>query len=1146
MVILFELHSTATDEKRRHTFPMTEDTGLEALASPLAGYLGKIQERAASLEHCPWCTSKGLNYALRSYRLNFQDSVTLCTNPECLFPLVSQSLDDVLASLVPLKPFSGCKRKNSLEVEKEDLVEPKSKRLHSSELDRFSPQNITEGVISLADQENHWDSPAANTRCDSLEDGDDKLDVESVNTVSTDGFSSVSAASVEPLQGLSNSSSDDGNELKLSPHDSALGVSEDDSFLEDSILEKSPSKELNTHCSLDLNRTVFTTENIGPPGSGAPAPQHNEQAATMGCKSVADVTFCKDTEGIKSEDLTSTAVIESKEFLPIPNQLFWSNSNNLCWLDSMLVALVKCKSLRKCQPKDETHLSPIWQLIKGYEDICAAIRIHQQPGGDGVVRVPKHVLGKANTDLRSLKMSVFKLLKPRLHCKLGQTETPVFALPLFLAMDPWVEPLFKLSFHWEFKCSRCKTPTKKRVTNTLTSFTNILPDWRPQNAVHLAPCNVCSRKKERRTMKLQRVPPVFGLHFVEGLPDNDVRNYSFTFNEKCYSVTMCIQYNQQLKHFITWIRNSDGSWLEYDDLKHPECKTYQKLPVPAEEIHIVFWEVQEDEEPQACRPSSTFGEPCQSQNEVNIGSDIEDVSAEVASPHIEDHSLLTFHDDSDIISALSASADNMDTTAVADTSIGSTTLLDTFEGLTHNDIITLTLVEIKEASDGQTANDNEQTQDLNGPNRDEIIDSTPDSSSAAIDHEMCDAPQVEPPAPSNSSESDDNSSSDPTFVPLAKGRQKRRKPKRRMDITAASFDLSPHVSSEASESSKTISDKNASAAVAQDSMPDAEATQPLSPMSSTNTPAGATTQSVTVTPVPMQSSRWSFLLSKHHLHRVAKTNDKITPIPDMEVKPTHSTPNPVRRQQFPVGLPKRQLKTEQGEVLPPKAAEMYDSFGAKNSNTSKGCSSPFPSTELHLSVKSKPLHTPFNHQKLPVTTTAMSGTSHPLPKARGLPHVSSSENPFSKVPPGLSQTDVLRYKLMKKLKAKKRKLAKLNEIQERQGGAGARQDSTDLSSPATVTSSTYDGTISDDLLSDLLSPATTASNLSPDSTGFLEAFASGQEALDPGIDVSQVNPCDALNNPNPENFLEDFLSQAVAQRPTEMETEALNALELFI
>lgn len=48
-------------------------------------------------------------------------------------------------------------------------------------------------------------------------------------------------------------------------------------------------------------------------------------------------------------------------------------------------------------------------------------------------------------------------------CFSGKRETPVFAMPLLLKMDSWVEPLFQSTFYWEFKCSECKNATKERL-----------------------------------------------------------------------------------------------------------------------------------------------------------------------------------------------------------------------------------------------------------------------------------------------------------------------------------------------------------------------------------------------------------------------------------------------------------------------------------------------------------------------------------------------------------------------------------------------------------------------------------------------------------------------------------------------------------
>lgn len=55
------------DQKSRNGLPMTgEDTGLEALASPLAGYLGKVSRTHVS-SHC--CH-------LRKAELNLKNTVT--------------------------------------------------------------------------------------------------------------------------------------------------------------------------------------------------------------------------------------------------------------------------------------------------------------------------------------------------------------------------------------------------------------------------------------------------------------------------------------------------------------------------------------------------------------------------------------------------------------------------------------------------------------------------------------------------------------------------------------------------------------------------------------------------------------------------------------------------------------------------------------------------------------------------------------------------------------------------------------------------------------------------------------------------------------------------------------------------------------
>uniref|UniRef100_A0A3Q1FHX4 Ubiquitin specific peptidase like 1 n=1 Tax=Acanthochromis polyacanthus TaxID=80966 RepID=A0A3Q1FHX4_9TELE len=1058
MVIFSEWHRTVMDPKSSSCLPMTgEDTGLGALASPLAGYLGKVQERAASLEHCPWCTSKGLTFALRSYRINLQESITLCTNPQCLFPLVTQSLEDVLASLDPVEPAAGNKRKNASSLETEELIKPSVKRLRSSEPQDLGPQSIADTPVNPAERG-------------------------TVNTV-TNGQHAAPKADGEQVNGYH----------KECPLAETTGC--DDTWTED----KSPA---------------------------------------------VDITGCKYTGSIKSksEDLSFTSVTESEELVSVPKQLFWRNSDSLCWLDSLLAALVTCRSLRKRKPKSEPQRSTVWRLMREYDDICAAVQVHQQTGK-----------GKLTADLQRLRMSIFKLLQPKLHCKLGQRETPVFAMPLLLTMDSWVERLFQSTFQWEFQCSECKTATKERVTKTLPTFTNIVPDWRPLRAVHLGPCNFCCKKNQMRTMMLENVPPVFALHFVEGLPDNDVSIYDFTFKEKRYSITAVIQYNHQLKHFVTWICNADGSWLEYDDLKHPDCKIHQTLQVPAHEMHVVFWETEDNKGPCASSPSSTFAESPPSENERIPSLNGGDLTADELSPRATDHSLLLPHNDTDIVSALTLSADGssiMDTTVTAsnDTSIGATTLLDAFEGLTHNDIITLTLVEVKEESETQPVNDIQQTEDLSVSRRTEMLDPTPDSSSTAVGSEMSPMPDVEQSTASSEMESADDSASDPTFVPGARRVQAKRvgrgkavsqKAKKAPSSKAAQVTSLPAFP----EPIKVEDDKPVSPAP-QENTPPGETPQHASPVSSTDTSSVSTGQKSTTS--TDSNACWSFLLGKHPVNQLHKSTAKFarghTPASIAQGNPSppvHSTPNPLKKLQITAGLSsKAQLKLENSkECLPMKAAEMYGAFNAQ--------SSPLPSPAL----PTPKLLEPITSSRL-TKTTVTSGTSLTVPQTSGLTDISALKkhgSQSSKVPPGLSSTEALRYKLMKKLKAKKKKLAKLNKLLGEQEGAGLRPDSTDLHSPSTVTSSTYDGSTCDDFLSDLLSPATTASHLSPDSTGFLEMLANGQDGADCAVGagaVSQNN--DDTNGVATENFLDEFLLQAVTERPTDMETEALSALELFI
>ncbi|XP_028323028.1 SUMO-specific isopeptidase USPL1 [Gouania willdenowi] len=1061
MIPLFQWDWTAMEPKSSSnclTMP-GEDTGLGALASPLAGYLGKVQERAVSLEHCPWCTSKGLTHALRSYRINLQDSITLCTNPQCLFPLVSRPLEDVLASL---EPTVSSKRKNDVlpEEEEEELTKPLKKRLRSSKAASHGLTCVFDSPVS----------PAA-SQLNGYQSNDQALE--------TTGRSLPLVKDCVPEQDSNSPPCVDRPAPCVGSED--VGQSPEVVLINNEVNEEAvPSPR--SCCERSISESVSKQRETPPEAvdsSSNPCPAKeiensldNEVEKTQ-----------KEEASLPESRSEKLSVVEAEDFVAVPEQLFWSNTANLCWLNSLLIALVTCKSLREREPQQ----SAVGKLLKEYDDICSVIRTHQHTDTDGVIRVPNHMLQKANEDLESLRKHIFQLLKPKLKCRMGQKGSPVFAMPALLSMDSWAECHFQSAFTWEFKCSKCDYVKNERVTKTLPSVTNLVPDWRPLNAVHAAPCNKCRSRKQQRAMKLERLPSVFALHFVKGLPDDDVGVYTFDFNKQSYSVTTVIQYKQQLRHFVTWTRNVDGSWLEYDDLKHPVCKAHQKLAVPPCEMHIVFWEAGQINEPRVCSPSSTFTE---SLSKSQTLPSLTKTPAEELLTCSPDQSLLLAPHDSDIIHAFSEAGDVTDTTLTADASIGTTTLLDTFEGLTHSDIITLTLVECKPDKETQMLNHNDEQ---SAPSRNDAADSTPDSSSAAVESKNPPSHDVElsTVSISSDSESPDNSFSDSTFVPSAKrgtaARRKRAKSKALSEAAVmAAIVESPAVKEDDTHREPTLVSTTGSS------------------------------------PLPDLNCRWSYLLSKHQPPKPAPIQTPSVIQVKSSTPPLFSTPKPVKNPYTPAVSYTKKLKTEDSGILPLKAAETYEAFRARNSSTPK---------HVQPIVASEPTN---------VTVTSLKGVSEMSSTRKAA--LQSAEPPLA-----LTSTDALRYKLLKKLKAKKKKLAKLQMLLGDEGGVSLHPDSTDLCSPSTVSSSTYDGSACDDFLSDLLSPATTASHLSPDSTEYMEMIANtqgGANHLSSTQTLTHVNV--GANEPSGENFLEEFLSQAAAQRPTDMETEALNALELFI
>ncbi|KAM4682784.1 SUMO-specific isopeptidase USPL1 isoform 3-T3 [Amazona ochrocephala] len=495
-----------------------EGTGIGKSTLHMVGYLGKNCNpvETAAHEHCPVCQEKGQIHVLRTYRINFQESIFLCANPQCIYPL-------------------GYKPLNS--------------------------------IITSADSENHQVPSTDKKR--KLCGISDFSPVESYpkKARTNNGANGVHSINTDPV-------------VKSYQNGLCLPKSSLHDVLQDDQQKPSISVEV---CMQKVDfETTTNTKNSKESPSNASSPGAQLLPNSELSSTTSEILLKGDKGSTNNTDLC----------------LQWRNVHNLCWLDCILSALVHLETLKF--PLAEEYNDGkclVQELLTKYNQATVLLNTCKRS------RV-KDVLPKAESYLNEIRNRMFAQLQTRLRCEVGKKESPVFALPLLLQLDQQAEKLFLHSFSWKFECVCCGYKYQNRLRKTLTTFTNIIPDWHPLNAVHVGPCNNCSDRSQRRQMILETVPSILMLHFVEGLPHNNLENYSFQFEENTYEITSVVQYQTDKQHFITWSLNSDGSWLECDDLKGPYCERHSTFEVPPSEIHIAVWEKKTSHVPE--EPSSQF------------------------------------------------------------------------------------------------------------------------------------------------------------------------------------------------------------------------------------------------------------------------------------------------------------------------------------------------------------------------------------------------------------------------------------------------------------------------------------------------------------------------------------------------------------
>ncbi|NXQ50203.1 USPL1 isopeptidase, partial [Catharus fuscescens] len=481
-----------------------EGTGIGKSTLHMVGYLGKNCNpvETTAHEYCPVCKEKGQIQGLRTYRLNFQESIFLCENPQCIYPLGYKPLNSIITSA-------------GSENHQVPSTHRKRKLGDTSDVSAFEsdPKKArTSNVLSVE------------------------------HTITADSV----------VKGYQNSLCIP----KASLHDALQNDQQNPGSQVGSCMQK-----------VDFETTTKTNNyQESPPKTSSLKTQPLPNSEVL--STASEISLKEDKGPTKNRDLC----------------LQWRNIHNLCWLDCILSALVHLETLKSALTEEYNDGKCLFQnLLTNYNQASILLNTCKRSK-------VKDVLPKAESQLNDIRKEMFTELQPQLKCELGNVKNPVFALQHLLQADQQAEKLFLHSFSWKFECIHCGHKYQDRLKKTLTTFTNVIPDWHPLNAVHIGSCNNCGNTSQRRQMILEKVPSILTLHFVEGLPHNNLEKYSFKFEEDTYQVTSVVQYQTDKKHFISWSLNPDGTWLECDDLKGPYCKRHKRFEVPPSEIHIVFWE----------------------------------------------------------------------------------------------------------------------------------------------------------------------------------------------------------------------------------------------------------------------------------------------------------------------------------------------------------------------------------------------------------------------------------------------------------------------------------------------------------------------------------------------------------------------------
>ncbi|XP_070535009.1 SUMO-specific isopeptidase USPL1-like [Ptychodera flava] len=497
------------------------------------------------LQWCPRCEKDGVKRRLKLSQINLTEALWICDNVQCPYPFGADCVSSVVVKRNVSEIGSKRKRKRTLGDDGEN------RKFRQSEASSVSDVS---SVITSAEL-------------------DELLDM--LNGV--EGNESTSETSQEKSSSAKKSQTNSGlktkrrNEVAFERTANFVKSLSQQPCVQTGEEDVSSQNDVNTPKYKEpFKRKVFVGYTLG--------------ANTGSCGSQG--RFSERETDLQKGDADSSPLTVPAEEKSLTIQ--WQNDEALCWLDAVLCLLVHCKSL---QSRLKHLMGANKSVIK---DLCHVYdRAKTSVFGKGNNGLDLSKLDDAMQRLTDVRHKLFTHLEPRLKCELGKYDSPVLALPLLLKEDAGIEECFQLKYHWKFSCSECGFEKLDRFEKLLPTLPNVGADINMPSPYFVRPCYRCNTDRQKSVLNFDSVSDCVMLHFLQGLPTNDVDRYEFTQNGYRFRVSAMVQYLENPKHFITWCRDDKDNWLKCDDLESSVVQWHRDAPTfPGSEIHIVLWEKQ--------------------------------------------------------------------------------------------------------------------------------------------------------------------------------------------------------------------------------------------------------------------------------------------------------------------------------------------------------------------------------------------------------------------------------------------------------------------------------------------------------------------------------------------------------------------------